>query len=153
MNKKKNEHGFSMILEKTDNFETEVEAEPMNSADFNDWVKEGKGEGKLSIDVAQNETHILVVSTMAGARPDKIEVFVHNDLLTIRGTRNSPLEKDEDIEYYYQECFWGTFSRTVVLPVDVKGDLASAKYQNGVLFVSIPKQKKDNKISIEIIDD
>jgi len=45
------------------------------------------------------------------------------------------------------------FSRTIVLPVDVKGDLAHAKFQNGVLFVSIPKQKKDNKISIEIIDD
>jgi len=39
------------------------------------------------------------------------------------------------------------------LPVNVKGDLAHAKFQNGVLNISIPKQKVDNKISIEIIDD
>ncbi|MDD2656098.1 MAG: Hsp20/alpha crystallin family protein [Patescibacteria group bacterium] len=153
MNNKKNKHGFAMILENTKIFDTEVSSSPVSSSDFKDWVEEGKEEGKLAVDVAQNDTHILVVSTMAGARPDKIEVLVHNDLLTIRGTRYSPLEKDIDIEYYYQECFWGVFSRTIVLPVNVKGDLANAKFQNGVLFVSIPKQKKDNKISIEIIDD
>ena len=60
---------------------------------------------------------------------------------------------EPDIEYYYNECYWGVFSRTIVLPINVKGDLAHAKFQNGVLFVSIPKQKIDNKISIEIVDD
>lgn len=153
MNNKKNDHGFAMILENIKNDPMEVGADSLSASDFKDWVEEGSGEGKLAVDVAQNDTHIFVVTTMAGARPDKIEVLVHNDLLTIRGTRYSPLENEHDIEYYYEECFWGVFSRTIVLPVDVKGDLAHAKFQNGVLFVSIPKQKKDNKISIEIIDD
>jgi len=142
-----------MVLENIKNDAMEVSASPRSSDDFKDWVEEGNTEGKLAVDVAQNDTHLFVVTTMAGARPDKIEVLVHNDLLTIRGTRYSPLENESDIEYYYEECFWGVFSRTIVLPVDVKGDLAHAKFQNGVLFVSIPKQKKDNKISIEIIDD
>src|SRR3989339_967363 len=148
MNNKKNKHGFAMILENTKIFDTEVSASPVSSSDFKDWVEEGREEGKLTIDVAQNDTHIFVVSTMAGARPDKIEVMVHNDLLTIRGTRYSPLENEKDIEYYFKECFWGTFSRSIVLPVNVKGDLAHAKFQNGVLNISIPKQKIDNKISI-----
>ncbi|MFA7314993.1 MAG: Hsp20/alpha crystallin family protein [Candidatus Magasanikbacteria bacterium] len=153
MNNKKNDHSFAMVLENIKNDAMEVSASPRSSDDFKDWVEEGNTEGKLAVDVAQNDTHLFVVTTMAGARPDKIEVLVHNDLLTIRGTRYSPLENESDIEYYYEECFWGVFSRTIVLPVDVKGDLAHAKFQNGVLFVSIPKQKKDNKISIEIIDD
>lgn len=153
MNNKKNKHGFAMILENTKNNNQEVSASAINSSGFKGWVESGKEEGKLSVDVAQNETHIFVVSTMAGARPDKIEVVVHNDLLTIRGTRYSPLKNELDVDYYYNECFWGVFSRTIVLPVNVKGDLSHAKFQNGVLFVSIPKQKKDNKISIEIIED
>lgn len=153
MNKKNEDSGFAMILEKIGNDSMEVGATSLSSNDFNEWVSEGSGEAKLAVDVAQNDTHIFVVSTMAGSKPDKIEVLVHNDLLTIRGTRYSPLENEKDIEYYYEECFWGVFSRSVVLPVNVKGDLAHAKFQNGVLFVSIPKQKKDNKISIEIIDD
>ncbi|OGH86363.1 MAG: hypothetical protein A2493_03765 [Candidatus Magasanikbacteria bacterium RIFOXYC12_FULL_33_11] len=153
MKNKKNTHGFAMILEDTKNFYTETDASPITSSDFKEWINGDVEEGKLTIDVAQNDTHIFVVSTMAGARPDKIEVMVHNDLLTIRGTRYSPLENEKDIEYYFKECFWGTFSRSIVLPVNVKGDLAHAKFQNGVLNISIPKQKIDNKISIEIIDD
>ncbi|OIO19642.1 MAG: hypothetical protein COY69_01370 [Candidatus Magasanikbacteria bacterium CG_4_10_14_0_8_um_filter_32_14] len=153
MNSKKNDHGFAMILENIKNDPLEAKASALSSSDFKDWVEEGSSEGKLAVDVAQNDSHIFVVTTMAGARPDKIEVLVHNDLLTIRGTRCSPIENEKDIDYYYEECFWGVFSRTIVLPVDVKGDLAHAKFQNGVLFVSIPKQQKDNKISIEIVDD
>lgn len=153
MNDKKNKNGFAMILENSTDFERGVPAHSISANDFKDWMEESAGEGKLSIDVAQNETHVFLVSTMAGARPDKIEVVVHNDILTIRGTRFSPLENEKDIEYYYNECYWGVFSRTIVLPINVKGDLAHAKFQNGVLFVSIPKQKVDNKISIEIVDD
>jgi HSP20 family protein len=153
MKHKKDDHGFAMILENTKNTNAEVGASKISSTDFKEWITEGVEEGKLAVDVAQNDTHIFVISTMAGARPDKIEVVVHNDLLTIRGTRCSPLENEKEIDYYYNECFWGTFSRTIVLPVNVKGDLSHAKFQNGVLLISIPKQKIDNKISIEIVDD
>ena len=153
MKKKKNKPGFAMVLENKKNFDSEVSAHQMTSNDFKNFVDENVEEGKLSVYVAQNETHIFVISTMAGSKPEKIEVVVHNDIMTIRGTRVSPLESEKDIDYYYSECYWGTFSRTIVLPVDVKGDLASAKFQNGVLSVSIPKQKQDNKVSIEIVDD
>ena len=112
-------------------------------------------EGQLAIDVLDVGSDIVVVSTMAGADPEKIEVYVHNDLLTIRGVRPNPMEVDSRShdEYLYQECFWGKFSRTIVLPVDVAEDIASAEYKNGVLTVRIPKHHKNKKIPVTIVED
>lgn len=111
------------------------------------------GEGKLAIDIAEAGDTIIVVSTMAGALPDKIEVHIHDDLLTIRGVRNSPLDSVPGVEYYYRECFWGQFSRTVVLPVDVKGELARADYKDGMLTIRIPKRTVDTRVPISVVDE
>lgn len=152
MNNKKDNTRYAMILEHVSSNPSSAMAQKVSAVDDNDWIAD-HNEGKLSVDVAQNDTHLFLVSTMAGAAADKIEVFVHYDLLTIRGLRNTPLDERDDIEYFYQECFWGVFSRTIVLPTDVKGDKAHATYQNGMLSISIPKHQSDTKISVEIIED
>jgi HSP20 family protein len=113
----------------------------------------GEEEGQLAVDVYETEKDMIVVSTMAGAVPEKIEVYVHNELLTIRGVRYSPSEKLNIKKIHYTECFWGKFSRTVVLPMEVKGDLARAEYKNGVMMVRIPKRQHDAKIPVMIVDD
>lgn len=110
-------------------------------------------EGKLSIDVAETDTEILVVSTMAGAEFDAIDVNVHNDVLTIRGRRYSPLDNHPDATMLCQECFWGGFSRTVILPTEVKVELVRAEYRNGVLSISLPKRKGSAKIKVKIIEE
>ncbi len=110
-------------------------------------------EGQLAVDVYDTEHDIIIVTTMAGAETDKIEVYVHNnDLLTIRGIRTSPVKKDINIQPAHQECFWGKFSRTIVLPSDVDGALAKAEYKSGVLSVTIPKQDL-SPIQVEIVED
>lgn len=119
---------------------------------YSDWQDQPQ-EGQLSIDVLNTDAEIIVISTMAGADVGKIEVYIQNDLLTIRGIRPKLMNESEDAAYLYQECFWGKFSRTVVLPVDVKGDGSRAEYKNGVLTIIIPKQKKDSRISITIVED
>lgn len=142
-----------MILEQVNAGEvSEAPAQPVAFREIGEWTVE-HDEGKLAVDVAHDDTHIFVVSTMAGAVADKIEVYVHNDLLTIRGLRHSPLGQEKEIEYFYTECFWGIFSRTIVLPTEVKGDLARAKYQSGILTVTIPKQEVDAKIEVEIVEE
>lgn len=112
-----------------------------------------KQEGQLAVDVISTNTDIIVVSTMAGADPEQIEVYVHNDLLTIRGNRIMPVKERPDSNYLHKECFWGKFSRTVVLPVDVKGDNARAEYKTGVLTITIPRKKVDSRISVTIVED
>ena len=66
-------------------------------------------EGQLAVDVINNNNEIVIVSTVAGADPNQIEVYIHNDLLTIRGNRIMPMAELPEANYLHQECFWGKF--------------------------------------------
>ncbi len=111
-------------------------------------------EGQLAVDVFETKDDVIVISTMAGADTSSIEVFVHSDdLLTIKGRREPPELHAPLIESVHQECFWGSFSRTVILPVHVKGDQSNATYKNGILTLIIPKSKRRALIPIEIIEE
>ncbi|PIR04351.1 MAG: hypothetical protein COV59_01310 [Candidatus Magasanikbacteria bacterium CG11_big_fil_rev_8_21_14_0_20_39_34] len=114
-----------------------------------DW-HEDHVEGQLAVDVYEDDTDLIVISTMAGADTEKLEIYVHNDLLTIRGQRVLPQESLGKV--HHTECFWGKFSRTIVLPVDVKGELSKAEYKNGVLTVRIPKKRYNAKIPIKVVE-
>jgi len=107
-------------------------------------------EGQLLIDVAETKDSLIVVATMSGAKPDEINLHLHNDLLTIRGLRESSIPSDA--EYILAETYWGSFSRTIVLPVDVKPEFAKADYSYGVLTVYLPKAKDEQNIPIFIVD-
>ncbi len=143
---------FEMILQSSSDMPASVEAKKSDFVLPEDWHEEHQ-EGQLAVDVGQTETEVVIVSTMAGAVTEKIEVYLHNDLFTIRGERACPRIGDGAVEYFHHECFWGKFSRTIVLPVDVKADLAKAEYKNGILTVRVPKQKMDTKIPVVIVDD
>ena len=143
---------FEMILQTVGD---DFRAVATKSADFvlpENWHTEHQ-DGQLAVDVAQTDKEVIIVSTMAGALVDKIAVYLHNDLLTIRGERLSPFSHIGQVEFFHQECFWGKFSRTVVLPVDVKSDLAQAEYRNGILTIRIPKQRIDTQIPVFIVDE
>src|SRR4030042_2152976 len=88
---------------------------PVEQQDEN-WA--GDSEGQLTIDVYQTDNDIVIKSTIAGVKPEDLDVSINNDMVTIRGDRKSE-EKVETENYYYQECYWGTFSRSVILPVEV----------------------------------
>lgn len=95
-------------------------------------------EGQLAIDVYQTEDAICIKSTVAGVRPEDIDISINNDIVTIRGQRT--LDEVIDPEsYYYQECYWGKFSRSVVLPVEVVSDKVEATLKNGILTLKLPK--------------
>ncbi|MDO8626287.1 MAG: Hsp20/alpha crystallin family protein [Candidatus Magasanikbacteria bacterium] len=108
-------------------------------------------EGELSVDVLDAGPELVIVATMAGTRPEDIELHLHNDFLTIRGRREPPPVSAE--EYYYQECFWGKFSRTIVLPVDVRSEMARSEYRNGVLIIHLPKAGSSSTIPIMVIEE
>ena len=86
-------------------------------------------------------------STVAGARPEDLDISIHGDLLTIRGKRQMLVEVPED-DWYYRECFWGSFSRSLVLPYEVATDLAQASLKNGVLEIRIPVREHGKKVAI-----
>lgn len=114
-------------------------------------AKEQLSEGQLAVDVAQTDAELVIVAAMAGTKPEHIQLHLHNDLLTIRGQRLSPIMAAA--EHYNQECYWGKFSRSIILPVDVRAELAQAQYTNGVLTLRIPKAKMGSTIPIMVIED
>ncbi len=118
------------------------------SSQEKDWLSENY-EGQLSVDVYGTEDDIVVVSTIAGVKPENVDISINNDMLTIRGERSQ--EKEEKTEdYYYQECYWGGFSRSIILPVEIESDKVSANLKNGVLTIRLPRAKKQKSISIHV---
>lgn len=112
---------------------------------------EHAAEGQLAVDVAQTSDELIVMAAMAGTSPESIELHLHNDLLTIRGERKSPI--DPLAEHFYQECYWGKFSRSIVLPVDIKAEMVQAQYKNGVLIIRLPKADQNSDIPIMVIEE
>ena len=106
-------------------------------------------EGQLTIDVYQTSNDIVIKSTIAGVKPEDLDVSINNDMLTIKGTRkNDAKVKTED--YYYQECYWGPFSRSVILPVDVETENIKAELKNGILTIALNRAEEDKPKKIEI---
>ena len=123
-------------------------AEKQNKVMQEDWLPET--EGQLTIDVYQTPTDVVIKSTVAGVDPEDIDISISNDMVTIRGSR----QKDDEVkteDYYYQECYWGAFSRSVILPVDIEADKAEASFKNGVLTIRLPKVErvKTKKIKVK----
>lgn len=106
-------------------------------------------EGQLTIDVYQTENDIVIKSTIAGVKPEDLDVAINNDMVTIKGERKSEEVVDEE-NYYYQECYWGSFSRSVVLPVDVLADKAEASLKNGILTICLPKAASNKAKKIQV---
>lgn len=106
-------------------------------------------EGQLTIDVYQTDTEIVIKSTIAGVKPEDLDVSISNDMITIKGDRKNE-EVVDDNNYYYRECYWGSFSRSIVLPMDVLADKIDATLKNGILTIRLPKADitKTKKIQV-----
>jgi HSP20 family protein len=114
-----------------------------------EWIDEEYEEGQLSIDVYQTPENIVVKSTIAGVEPGDIDISINNDMLTIRGKREEKEKVDSD-DYLYKECYWGSFSRSIILPVEVESNKIEALLENGVLTVILPKSKTSKQISVKV---
>jgi HSP20 family protein len=95
-------------------------------------------DGQLTIDVYQTDSEIVIKSTIAGVKPEDLDVSINNDMVTIRGERRNE-EVVSSESYYYQECYWGSFSRSVVLPVEILSEKSEASLKNGILTIRLPK--------------
>jgi HSP20 family protein len=106
-----------------------------------------------AIDVYQDNDNLVVETTLPGIDAQNVDISVENDVLTISAqTKEKKEVKKED--YYRKEIREGSFSRSVILPVAVKGTEAEADYEGGVLKITLPKaeEAKPKKISVNIKD-
>ena len=117
-------------------------------AEINDFIEEA--EGQLTVDVYQTPSEIIIQSTVAGIMPDDLDIAITNESVTIKGKREKN-EKIKDEDYFYQECYWGKFARTIILPQEIDAEGAVAGMKNGVLTIKLPKldREKTKKLKVK----
>lgn len=117
--------------------------------ELNDFVEEA--EGQLAVDVYQTPTEIVIQSTVAGVDPENLDIAITNESVTIRGRRER-FERVKDEDYFYQECYWGRFARSIILPQEVDPEKAVASLKNGVLLIRLPKinREKIKKLKVKL---
>ncbi len=106
-------------------------------------------EGQLNIDMYQTKDNVIIKSTIAGVRPEDIDITVANDMVTVKGSR----KKEETVsgdDYFYQECYWGNFSRSVIIPVDIDSESIEADLKDGILTIIIPKAAKAKTKKVKV---
>ncbi len=105
-------------------------------------------EGQLAVDIYQTENDLIIQSAIAGVKPEDLDISIERDIISIRGNREKPFKEEGD--YFCQECFWGSFSREIIVPVEADPQRAVAEMKNGVLTIRIPKILKEKKKKIVI---
>jgi len=137
---------FQKKIKKT-NLVPEHQAAPLT-----EWLnyEEPETEGQLAIDVYQTDKKVVIKSTIAGVKPEDLKIALHHDLLTIHGARATNQEiKEED--YLYRECYWGSFSRSIILPAEVDNKRVEAELENGVLTITLYKNNP-GQIEVKVKD-
>jgi len=106
-------------------------------------------EGQLAIDVFQTEKELVIQSAVAGIKLKDLDISIEKDRLAIKGKREKQVE-DKEINYFYQECYWGPFSREIILPAEVDPSKAQATFKEGILTIRMPKIEREKKKKIEV---
>ena len=140
-------------------FLSEEEVAPVDQADTaaeqptddvaDEWNEDEPVAGQLAVDVYETREKLVVKGRVAGVNKADLDVSISDNTLTIRGTLSAGNEEDVE-NYFLQECYWGEFSRSLVLPVPVKEEEIEAMLKDGVLTISFAKMKQDTIKKIEI---
>jgi HSP20 family protein len=108
-----------------------------------------EGEGQLTIDVYQTMDDIVIESPIAGVSSDDLDIDITRESVSIRGERHRETCVPE-ADYLYQECYWGRFSRSVILPQEIDADKASAEFKDGVLRIVLPKLNREKTKKLRV---
>jgi len=105
--------------------------------------------GQLPVDVYQSPNEIVIRAFVAGVRADMLDLSITRDMVTISGAREAREEVDS-ADYFHKELYWGTFSRTILLPQEVDVDGSSASAKDGLLTLILPKLDKAKQTKLKV---
>lgn len=123
--------------------------EESESLSVKNWNDTDDTEGELTVDVYETPNHIVVKTIVAGVKKEDLDVALSRDMVSIRGKRESEHNVD-DGDYFHKELYWGTFSRTVLLPQEVDIEKAEAYENQGLLTIKLPKIDKERQTKLKI---
>jgi HSP20 family protein len=106
-------------------------------------------EGQLPVDVHQTAGDIVIRAFVAGVRPDELSISISRDMVEIEGSR---MEREQVAgpDYFTRELFWGSFSRTIMLPQEVDVESSSASAKDGLLTIILPKLDKARQTKLRV---
>lgn len=113
------------------------------------WINSAPEEGELNVDVYQNQNEIIIKTMVAGVRPEDLDVSISRDMVTLKGKRESERTIADD-DYFHKELYWGSFSRTIVLPQEIDVDAAEAVEKHGLLIIRLPKLDKNRSTRLKV---
>jgi len=126
--------------------------EPENEIQYQkeeNWINNSPEEGELNVDVYQNQNEIVIKTMVAGVKPEDLDVAISRDMVTIKGKRESERTIADD-DYFHKELYWGSFSRTIVLPQEIDVDAAEAVEKHGLLIIKLPKLDKNRQTRLKV---
>ncbi len=124
-------------------------AEEEESWQDNDVHDHTPQEGELPVDMYQTSDAIVIRALVAGVSPNDLDIAITRDMVTIRGIREEFQESADD-NYFHRELFWGSFSRTLLLPEEVVIDEADAQEKHGLLEIRLPRLDKNRSTQLRV---
>jgi len=103
---------------------------------------------RLPLDAYVTADEIVVLANMPDVKPESVEITLEGDTLTIKGERPAPLE---NVDYVMQERPYGKFGRTLNINIPVDADKAEAKFENGLLTLTVPKAEAVKPKTIQVV--
>ena len=122
---------------------------PISSSSAVAELVEEEEAGELAVDVYQTPSHIVIKAMIAGVRPEDLDVSITRDMVTIRGKRERHTEGTNG-DFFFQELYWGSFARTIVLPQEVEIEEAEATEKHGLLIIRLPKLDKGRQAKLKV---
>ncbi len=136
--------------------EQPVEGAPQDAIDEevieDEWVDTtDEFPGQLAVDVYETADKLVVKARTAGISKSDLDVSISDNILTISGVLSGG-EDEQTTRWHIQECYWGEFSRTIALPVQVREDENSVKAElkDGVLTIMFEKEKTEAPTIIKV---
>ena len=120
-------------------------------AEDDEWDNAEDFPGQLAVDVYETADKLVVKARTAGISKSDLDVSISDNILTISGTLSGG-EEEATTRWHIQECYWGEFSRTIALPVQVREDEDSVKAElkDGVLTITFDKEKVNSPTKIPV---
>ena len=139
-------------VENTEPVMEEIQQEEISEPVEDEWVETDEFPGQLAVDVYETADKLVVKARTAGISKSDLDVSISDNILTISGVLSGG-EDEQTTRWHIQECYWGEFSRTIALPVQVREDENSVKAElkDGVLTIMFEKEKTEapKKIAIQ----
>ncbi len=111
--------------------------------------EEATVDGQLAVDVFETAKDVVIKAPIAGVGGDDIDITVTDEMVIIRGERKEAKEVDLG-SYHAQECYWGSFSRTISLPKKGLADEAKADFSKGILTIRVPKAETNKLRKLKV---